>query len=132
MDYIVNCYDLLKIWLSNNVLLRLRLLIIEIYLFYTVKPKIIVFSMIYRILWSNQVGPIIFLQWKIKENILDKGKVFISRTVNSYNWISYKKVTVRLSVCLFEPKDLANRWTNMVLLYRVDSYRSWECYTFSF
>ena len=24
-----------------------------------------------------------------------------------------------MSVCLFAPKDLANRWTNMILLYRV-------------
>ena len=29
-------------------------------------------------------------------------------------------------VCLSVPKDLANRWTYIVLLYRVASHRSWE------
>ena len=30
-------------------------------------------------------------------------------------------------VCLSVPKDLANPCTDMVLLYSVASYRSWEC-----
>ncbi len=33
----------------------------------------------------------------------------------------FNKITGCLSVCLFVPKDLANRWTYMVLLYRVGS-----------
>ena len=38
----------------------------------------------------------------------------------------YTKVTECLSVCVFVPKDLANRLTDRVLLYRVDSHRSWK------
>ena len=30
-----------------------------------------------------------------------------------------------MSVCLFVMKDLANRWTYVVLVYRVASHRSW-------
>ena len=38
----------------------------------------------------------------------------------------YNKVTGCLSVCLFVPKDLVNRGTDMVLLNRVASHRSRE------
>ena len=34
-----------------------------------------------------------------------------------------------LYVCLFVPKDVANLWTNMVLLYNVASHRFWESLT---
>ena len=35
-------------------------------------------------------------------------------------WVNpFAKVTGCLSVCLSVPKDLANRWTEMVLLYNV-------------
>ncbi len=44
----------------------------------------------------------------------------------------YDKVTEYLSVCLFVQKDLANRWIDMALHYRVASHRSWESlYIFS-
>ena len=37
---------------------------------------------------------------------------------------------VCLFVCLFVPKDLANRLTDMVLLYRVASHRSQAVYNY--
>ena len=42
----------------------------------------------------------------------------------------YVKVigSVYVCVCLFIPKDLANRSTDMVLLYNVASHRSWKVY----
>ena len=36
----------------------------------------------------------------------------------------YNKVTGCLSVCMFVPKDLANRWTDRILLNMVASHRS--------
>ena len=51
------------------------------------------------------------------------------QNVSDYKIISnpYTKVTGYLSVCLYVlPKDLANRSTDIVLLYRVDSHRSRE------
>ena len=37
-----------------------------------------------------------------------------------------KQQDVGQFACLFVPKDLANRWTHMVLLYRMASNMSWE------
>ena len=39
-------------------------------------------------------------------------------------------VCISFSVCLWVPKDLANRWTDRVLLYRVASHRPWEVYNY--
>ena len=35
-----------------------------------------------------------------------------------------------MSVCLFVPKDLANRWTDRILLNKVASHRSLKVYNY--
>ncbi len=45
---------------------------------------------------------------------------------NDYSKVWALYYSNRMPVCMFVPKDLANHWTEMFLLHRVASHRSWE------
>ena len=59
--------------------------------------------------------------WKLVKTTI----ISIIANIKQYNY-PYKKVTGSVSVCLSEPKDLANRQTDMVLLYSLASHRYWD------
>ena len=61
------------------------------------------------------------IRFRIYHNFI---MIYISKKTQSL----YKsnRICVCVFNCLSVPKDLCNRWNDMVLLYSVPSHRSWE------